>query len=437
MRKLGLLVVRWMVMNVVVAGVAAAQLIPVAIQVSKSVHRASAVSYAGFVSYSMSWGELLGAQVFLFAENIMNYLDGHVYFLGLVGVLPVIGWWFGRNQLQGKMLGKYALLTGLAVLISTELFGVFYVVPGMNTIRWPMKNFSLVVVFASVAFGLGVNVWWRRGWKKWARFMVLVALVSNLIVLWQFSGASAAFTLSRPKVPIEIEKVKGYLDQPKRVLTYRAEDYFPTDKSVYLGFNYASVYGVFQMSGYDPVVSEINKSFAMGMYGVGSFEAKLSPDLLDYFSLKGVGYVVTSCRSQGVGELVELGLDYLGSIDGCAEVYENSKALPLVYLTSDLNEGLDFEIKGNRMVVRVGEQKPDDSLVFNVAGLGEFEVFTDGLRLPKRVGLQGVVVELPEDGGVVELVYETPGFKLGLMVSTVTILVWIGAMWFSRFDVEK
>lgn len=393
----------------------APQLVPVWASVRESVSRNLAVRYEGFVEHSVGWRDWLGAQVFVFREDVFRGVDAQVYFLGLVLLVVVVGSIWSDKV---RRLGVIGLLAGV---FSTEVFGIFYKVPFLNTIRWPYKNYVFVGMFLIVGFGVVLDHWWKVGRRKWVVWVLGLSLVSNLVVVWSYRGVESAFFPRRVEVSIDERVFEEVMDTKGRVLTYKVEEVLGMDQSLLLGQNFASVFGAFSVSGYDPVVSSVNERFALGLNGQGSYESDLSKEGLDYFSSRGVRYVVSIDRSEVREELESLGLNRVGKVDEVV-VYENERAWPLVGWVDDMDP-VEFEVRGNKLVV--GELETEDTrwLLFNLAPVDRYKAMADGELVSSRVVGAGVEVRVPKGVREVELVYKSPGFGLGMWLAGLGVLL--------------
>lgn len=328
---------------------------------------------------------------------------------------------------------RYFFLLFYAAAISfawsvDALAPIMYHVPILNRFRWPFKLqlFTSLFLVSMAAIGLS---WLLRSIRSPRIASLVFGLAMALTVgesLFLYTAIPArTFRTMQEKPPLQ-EPLKDRLREG-RVLSvgYRFEDQDDADST---GFAYASLWGLNQLSGYDPLIPAANRKVAaLTDNFTASFSAppeELSPERMRRWAVK--WYVVASYASQYLPVLERAGMVPFYR-DGKRTIYLDPHAPPLVYWEEGGAAGPTPHFTSNTIALAVDE--PADRRLHLV--------FVSNPFFRARIDGRGVAISQTADGQMsirvpagkhrIAVEYRDPYFLAGCWIfvaGLAAILVW-------------
>lgn len=399
---------------------AAPILLPLYANVHRSAARQLEMNYQEFISHSVSLPDFLLAQVGRFVPNSPFMSDSHILYLGLP-LLVVLVWGLllrATNKQLQMLIRRFIMLAVLVLLCSTSVYGLAYVVPGLNLFRWPFKYYALVIMLACWSLGLVLEVLMRQKRQIGVVIILSLILAGNGYIWWQQrqTGAFSQQWGNLVSAPAWIED----LDSHYRVITL-GPIRSVADQSQYLRFNYPTYYRKFGFGGYDATISEQNQILTQGINPQGHF-GPLSQATLDYWASWGVRYLIVAkdyTYQQDLADYAELELI---SENQFVWLYNLSTAQPLVSYRQDIDTQIDWIEQGNQIVVESDSDRYQ-GLVFRFAPLDGFSIAINGQNVPWYTNeFQQIEVQVPRGEHLVTLQYRDRWFEVGAGISLVGLI---------------
>lgn len=324
-----------------------------------------------------------------------------------------------------------AASVALAALALAWAFGwldrALYALPILNRFRFHLKlllpaDFFLVVL-AAAAFG-------RLRLSRQVGLALVALQAANLLALAATTPAQCLIVdVDRPPLsePLRAEISEG------RIASLGTGRPAPSRYAPTLGFNYATLWGLYHFAGYDPLVPIGHFVEAYGANEDALLnEAAFEKDFPERMRRWGVRWLVVQA---GVRERYAAALKALGArprfYDAERVVYETSGALPLAYW-QDGRPGRPPEaaFAVNEAWVDVDDAR-GGRLVVSVLRQAGFSAAVDGRPAPLFVtDDRQFAVDVPPGRHRVALAYEEPAFLLGLALAAAGALAF--GLWAAR-----
>ncbi|MDD4004985.1 MAG: hypothetical protein PHW69_07255 [Elusimicrobiaceae bacterium] len=296
--------------------------------------------------------------------------------------------WLPAKKREDSRYGILSALLGLAFLLWSFgiLDGVIGAIPVLRAFRYPFK----VLLFANFFFILlacvnlsSVNELVKR--KRRARWMfaaLTVVQIGQLLFLYCVSPRRNFVVYSGPlpaAAPFAAELAAG------RIFSLGAPAAGAPGSVALAGYNYASLFGLYQFGGYDALLPRYNFQIT-GPVSYSSIVDIARPELARVIPLLrqwGVrNYIVAAEQEQRYKETFALhGIVRRGGDAECA-VYRDPQALPLAYLAqTGSGDGIKHRIGTNSITVESDLPKGGPVAVA-FAYNPQFEVYVDGREMP-------------------------------------------------------
>lgn len=384
-----------------------------------------------FVQQSVDLWSFLLAQVGDFGGKSIFETTSAIYYVGVVPFLLVIasvvreirrksltGWW-RRWRIE--------LMALIALLASTELYGLVYIVPGLNRFRWPFKYLVIFYFFLVISFVLRLSGWTgkKQTWGNWV--MIAVISMSGWVLMTQERGLKfSEFTYKQ--VPNELNQ--GF-DSNYRVMGYRIED-INLDFGG-LTYNTATLLKVNHVGGYEPLVSANTSKLTFGLNYLNTYGGQFDQRVVEELGDRSIRYLITERGTDGdvglaSGDLVKLVNDSGSGV----RVFEIEGAQPIVSWRTDVGEvGVELHEGANSVWV----DKPvneEGVLVVRVNPERKWKIRFDGNTVKTDLGGSfPLLISVPEGISQVEIAAVNLEFERGALISG---LVWagIGVGWWGK-----
>lgn len=387
----------------------------------RSVVRANPLGYGEFVKHAVGVGDWLAAQSGIFRDGVMFDGSTYIYYMSWLW-LGVTGWLWVRRKLMGKKQAEWLVflaMSGVTFLMSTRVYGVAYLIPGLNLFRWPFKNLIVCLFFFTLSLVVGLERW-SRGKRQLKRLSIVILALGigmNLWVTWQNRGAENAFSYHTVVSPVRA----GWEDLAKknegRVFSFGADLTADEDHTKLATFNLATVMSLYHFGGLDAILSTRVWQTIRGVPAFGTLKREFDAEIVEYLRSWGVRYWVSDATEK-VEKLVKEneGMVVVWNWDGVA-VAEDKRVSPLVYMGAN-----GMEVKHTFGVNEVRAWPTDGGeVVFNVVYWPEYKAYQGKREIKVNEKAGRPVVNA--DSGEVRLVFVDREFWWGMVIAGVIMAV--------------
>lgn len=423
-------------------------------QASVSLTRKNVLDWKNYSSNSYDlklWLNGLVAPLFekgLSTWNELHFIS-HIGYLTLLSVLVAL--WATRRftyRRQILILAGFALFS-LMWSSDTVVTRLVYHLPVFNKFKHPFKLALFTSFYLIVIASFGFDLICRKAsslklnGRSAARIVVpllLVLHVLNFLCIHTFSR-QYRFSDLLDAVPFD-EPLKEPLSHGRIVSVLQKDiNDNPLGRAVgptvpLLGYDYATLWGLYHLGGHDSLVPEENFKAAFqlsydSMIKVpnGSTMDELLKASIGYFRLWGVRWYVVDKAVPAT----DFGGLKLFHEDASRKIYYDSAALPFAFW-SDFPEGAEIncELRTNSIVLHTQRQTDGMALV-NVLWNPFFSAEVDGNRvtIAETNGKQ-LLIAVPGGNHVVVVKFSNPYFTAGLGISLITLAAILGYGWVWR-----
>jgi hypothetical protein len=423
-------------------------------QASQSLTRKSVLDWDTYITNSYDLKLWLNGLVTPFNEAGISTWN-ELHFISHVGYLTLLGIILALCTLHKSVArNRIIVFAGCAVIAlmwsgDTVVTRLVYYLPVYSKLRWPFKLqlFTSFYMIAVSAFGFDLICRKTESIKSGARFpaQFVVSLLLTLHLL-NFVGIYAlfrqySFTQFLDMVPFD-EPLKGVLSKG-RIVSILQKDISENQlgKAVgftapLIGYNYATLWGLYHLGGHDSLVPEENFRAAFDLDYDSAFKVRPGSTLddelknsLEYFRLWGVRWYIVD-KAFPVSEVRGL---RLFSKEETRNIYYDQEALPFAFWAdSPLASAVNCKFRTNSIVLNT--RRPSEGMaVVNVLWNPFFSALVDGkkVELKKTNGKQLLVV-VPGGNHLVEIRYSDPYLMVGLFISMLTMIALSGYGYMQR-----
>jgi len=369
-------------------------LLPTWRQATLSASRKQALSWWEFRSGAFTIGSWFSGVFNPFSNThyasmpIANWRERSLPYLSHIGyaTLALIGVGlaaFFRNRLDATRK-KYCSICMAGALVSflwsiNGLAVIMYLTPILNRFRWPFK-LQLQTAFFLVAIA-AIGLAWLLGVLKsrWAARSVFaaatVATLANFLLLYLVLPPRI-FRTHQESVPLAEPLRERLVEGRMLSVGYRFEDLKSANS---MGFDYATLWGLQSIAGYDPMVPVRNNQVGLELNHLASYGGP--PDLLPIAHLRRWGvrwYVVSNAAPEYPPVLLKNGMTPYFR-DANRTVYQDSEASPLVCWERGGVAGINYRLTTNTIQADV-DSRQDDLLRLRFVGNPFFSASVDGRR---------------------------------------------------------
>ncbi len=377
--------------------------------------------------------------------------SGYVIAAGAVwGIMSGIKHADHKHRLRILMLG------GTIVFFLAWSMGAFNLIvhhiPILNQFRWTFKMLCCVNFFLFLLAGYGLgnlveNRFHHRGAVIFTSVLLVLVLI-NMGFLFYGKTIYSFNSVPHTQQPPFTEPLAGKLTDGRTVtLKLDMNDPF-TSRS--MGFNYATMWDIYHLGGYDPLVPKDNYRRSLGLYYFSTF---MDPNIpIDYFRLWGVRYYVmmNPGKAKWINETSKAAAMQLGAYvtdwsgykkqlhdsgltilykDEYRTVLEDSMASPLVFWQSDQDRHernpLDYEIRTNEITIQTRSERAG-TIVVNFLYNKDFHAIGDN-QVPLKIDVNPnhqMLIHVPPGASSIHIEYRPfllwLGLRFALIVLTLT-----------------
>ncbi len=391
--------------------------------------------------------------------NIDVQYMGHFYYAGTV----IIGAGFAAilallaialaNEMPRQTVARnlWLICGGVALVLALgnrmPLWGLMSHVPPFTKFNEPFKFLVFTILFLSLGGALFLDNLLRRS-ERLAHYGPVVAVVTGLLMLGHMWLARPSFyTYAEdpyPPLPLEVAEVLGAgTGAPgARVVSISPLRTVAPGYVATLQHNFATLFGVPSIDGYDPLVRATeeyraaadrlwrNPLESLREYGVRWYlhydprvitvfneSASFSGELL-YDAQR---FLRDALSKHGVVRLEREGVT----------IYELPGARPLAFAVAAPEEPLPFRVEGDTFIVELPEGPGDREVVLNFLWRPGIEVRANGRAVASAAdGWGRIVATVPPQGGTLSARY-VPSWGRGLSLAALLALAAVAVMLFA------
>ncbi len=376
--------------------------------------------------------------------NELHFLShvGYLTLLCAVAALLTI-----RTSLYRRQLLVFSGCALFALMWSgdTIITRLIYHLPLFGKFKHPFKLAVFASFYLVVIASFGFDLICRRAALLKHRGQLVVALllilhVINFAGLYSLSSRQYSFAHLLDKVPFD-EPLKATLSQGRIVSVWQNEinDNQPGKAEGFtaplLGYDYATLWGLYHLGGHDSLVSEENfkAAFGLGYEATIKVPVGLAMDLtnipLEYFRNWGVRWYLVD-KAVTVSKFGSLQLFYE---DAIRKIYFDPAGKPFAFWGDSKDAlGIQHEFRTNSIILHT-QRSTGGSLLVNVFRNPFFTAEVDGRKIAiAETNTKQVLLEVPAGSHVVVVGYADPYFMAGMFISLLSFVLILGYGWFWR-----
>jgi hypothetical protein len=429
-------------------------IIQTAWQTAVSAHRSNQLSWNEYASYSYNlkyW--LIGLIAPFSSTTVITQFELHyLSFVGYLTLFFFVLYLYKRNVLSGKcsVLGTAsAILFLFAIMWAGELIvtRLFYYIPVYNRMRYPFKLAIFGSFYITVISVLGFDIFQ----KQLSNYAFLtnrtVKIVAPAVIAVQLCVFIALYSFSPQRTfgyhadPLPLTEPLKETIADGRIISASLDDVIIGDKLVpgfsapYLGYDYATLWGLFHFGGYDPLVSQKGGNAALGIKNNPVFNLptdepfSVPQETLEHFRKWGVKWYV-------VNRAIPLAADspfQLIYSDTYRNVLKDSLAQPMVYWQEAVeNARLSYRFTTNSVEIDSDSAKAG-TVIVNTLYHPFFAANVDGIRTDvAETADNQISLSVPQGRHFTVLRYTDRSFIAGAKISGVVMLLAILSLSFPK-----
>ena len=381
-----------------------------------------------------------------------NYISHITYLAIIFAIVAVV---FVKHP-KYKYVLLFIVLGLIPFLFASDILltRIVFYLPVFNKFRWPFKaafftSYSLIVI---ATFGFD------SFWSKVKSFKVMTSaksiLLFTVLIAFQIGNIYTYYSV-KPQRMFGIHLDVVPLQQPVndrvrdgRIITIGPEFFREVNSQTlygctvpFMGFNYATLFGLYHFSGYEPLLLERNRIVSLDLNYKANLE--LSPDfsaadqqkLVAYFRFWGVRWYIVD-KNFSYAFLRQF-VSY--SSDSTRNIYCDTLSKPIIGWKDDGVEckPLRYVFTTNTITVQTEKASAGD-LVVNVVYNKYFRAFIDGTPVPilETHGSQ-MSVAVPKGSHCIVIKYSDPYFTFGVWGTATFLLASLGFLCTRQYTLLK
>ncbi len=408
-----------------------------------SAARKTALSWNEYVMNAYDMKLWLHGLVTPFLEADVNRF-GELHYISHIGYLSILFVLLALTQVRNLRIAIFALLATMSLLWSADIVftKAFYYLPFFNKLRIPFKLQFFTGFFLAALATLGADIFFSRIKGRghqvfcWSAGVILFLHLANFALLYGFMPSRMlADYLDTPPFSEPLQKMLtgGRIVSAGPDVVWDGEKAAPEYMVPALGYNFATLWGLYHFGGYEGLLSERNLQATLGLKNSSVYNIapntvlNVSTDIpLDHFRKWGVKWYVINSRIPLTGTD---GLT-LVSRDRYRQVLHDPAGKPFVYWADALKTAAPpFSFRTNSVEIATSRAH-EGLLLVNVLYNPFFRGYLDGKEFPVTETEDGQVsVVVPAGGHTVTIAYVDTNFWKGLLVSGALLLggaaVWV------------
>ena len=342
---------------------------------------------------------------------------------------------FVRPKIQHRFTKKQMIvgflsivLVAFAYLWTTGVIGmIMLAIPMINRFTMPFKLFIFIGFFLITLSVIFFDYCYRLfgKYKKIIASVFILLNLSTFLYLYCYYGPQV-FGGAAPEKPPFKETLSGLTDG--RIISIGSANDRMTTKT--LASNYASLFGLYHLGGYDPLTPMKNLKNTFGWTYLYPYNTEGSIPITHLRDWGVKYYVVLSnnANSRSVErykkELSENGI-LPQIIEKDRTVYSDNKTKPLFFWEkTGKSDGIKYKIKSNSIWLETNNQE-NDNLIINFIYNPDFQFVLDSnQKLPvAENGSEQISVRIRPGKHQGVLKYVDPNYQKGLIIAGATLLL--------------
>jgi hypothetical protein len=404
-------------------------------QTSISVGRKSALSWYEYADLSYQMSHWLNGIFTPFRDMARNsWVEQH--FISHVGYLTVFFLLLAvvrmRTSRNKRLIALFAVISIIALCWSADtiITKLFYYLPVYNRLRYPFKLDFFTSFYLVIVATFGFDSFWdsikKAGYRAAvsATAILLTLHVGNFIVLYAVLPQHM-FSRHLDKVPFD-EPLKKVLADG-RIVTGWLDPVFANDKVLpgfsvpTIGYDYATLWGVNYVGGYDTLMPEKNFKASLERINRGDFNVAPGHTLnfkeevpLEHFRKWGVKWYLFE-KSIPLTNLADLTVAYR---DKDRNVLYDAQANSMVYWTDD-GKGANIRSRFTTNSIEIETDRASGgTLIINVLHNPFFVAYVDGAKSAiTETGDAQMALDITPGRHDILVKYSDRYFNYGLVVS--------------------
>lgn len=357
-----------------------------------------------------------------------------------------------RRCSQMKTALVFLALAIVSFLWACDTFvtGLFYHIPFYNRQRWPFKLMFFNSFFLIAVSSFGFDCWRERlkGYAVKYRTICMAVLpflllihIANFLLLY-LAVPQRRFHVRSVQLPVFEEPLADVLKQGRIISIIHTNaggvpgmpsDDSLVDNTLMLGYNYATLFGLYHFTGHELLVPDRNlkasHNIKLGAFLGTAGPLSLSSQELEYFRKWGVKWYVLD-RNIPFFSQNELKIAHR---DNYRTVLYDEGAKPFVYWRNTESEnGIKYNFTTNSIRIESDRDGSGD-IVVNVLHDPFFQLKIDDRKeeLQESVDNQ-MIVPVPSGRHLIRITYVDPYFYNGLYISCGFLAIVAGILLFRR-----
>lgn len=411
---------------------AAPLLLPMLYAKEVSAYRTGSLAFEEFISNALDVGVFLRAQIFDMAPRAVHLSSGAIFYLGLPNLL-VLGVLLRRRDRRTFFAALGVAV--LALVLSTEAFGLAYRLPILSSFRWPFKSFLIALFYATLGLAAAYDhllASRRTALRGLGAAVLLLGLGTNvaLLSLDRFNAPFGPNRIDTDVATFRAATTERFDVESGRVVSLWLQPAHPRIER-FLIFNYATLAGAYHLGGYDPLVARENLELALKLDYSNIFRYEMSEPMLDYLGAWSVRHLLVPARPELRQVLERFARLEPRRRDGDLEVWELTTALPFAAFPGPAGP-LPVEVDWGGRGMRLETAGRGGILRLAIAPLPWLEATADGTEIAFEVAEEGwLLLDVPDGTREVTVRYVDVPFRIGAGIF-VAFLLSVGAMMFLR-----
>lgn len=410
--------------------IAAPILLPALHQVKISAGRNSPLSWEEYSTASYNFLPWLNGLVSPLSDNYIVWPEqqfiSHIGFLTLFFCIMAV--WQRNNRKLVMLFISFAVFSFLWAN-NTFITKIIYYIPYYNRQRYPFKLVFFTSFFMITVASFGFNECYRRvkGFQKqrWKFGNILIPIIllihiGNFITIYIVS-LQRTTNCSRVQKPPHEESLKNLL-KDGRIISIVSGQYLDSCatpiKPTLLGFNYATLFGLYHFAGYDNLVSVANLEASLMLqapsYIIITAPFNPSNESIDYYRKWGVKWYVMDTNV----EVIEPSFLKTAYSDDERKIMLDSNARPFVYWLESANKSdIIWDFTTNSIFIKTRSDGVGEIIV-NVLYNSFFNATIDGKKVEiNKTEDKQMSIVVPSGPHEINVTYIDPYFYNGCYIS--------------------
>lgn len=355
----------------------------------------------------------------------------------LIGIIIKFAKKYKNMKVNSVRLSVFIKLALLALLWTTNrVFNLLiYLIPILNRFRWPFKvaiyfDFYIIIISSLILAHISTLVPWKKTSKNLLFCLLLGIQLMNFVFIYAISPYQT-FRYHGDSVPLK-ESLQDKLSEG-RIISIGFDKSQNNRTAPSLGFNYATLLGLYYFAGYEPLISTENSEACLGLNYIATIESdELIP--VDYLRKAAVSwYIIPKNKvEEYTKKLSSYGIIKKYSDENRA-VFFDAKASSMIYNSNgEKIDGQDYRITTNNIELSIDNEKAN-RIIFNNLYNPFFKGYIDG-KMTTITPIDNIhfSISVPKGKHNIIIKYRDPYLMVGTYIATLFFIICIIRYIFNR-----